>query len=139
MENKGKINIYIPSSANFIIKLQVVVFVKFQAIEKTNDSCLLYTNRALTCLYLELYTRALSDCEWALKLNEKSLKALLYKAKAYHYLGESDKSAECIKAAEKYNPNSKSYIQGQNCFNTKINNFSFYLRDHMERKVPKYK
>ncbi|KAJ9598472.1 hypothetical protein L9F63_010868 [Diploptera punctata] len=84
-----------------------------KAIEKIKDSCLLYTNRALTCLRLGLYSRAISDCEWAHKLNEKNLKAWLYKAKAYHKLGESDKAEECIMAAKTHHPNHKLHIQGK--------------------------
>jgi len=77
------------------------------------DSCLLYTNRALTCLNLSLYSRVISDCEWAHKLNEKSLKAWLYKARAYHEMGEEDKACDCLKEAESRNPDSEAQIQGK--------------------------
>ncbi|XP_069702935.1 tetratricopeptide repeat protein 12-like [Periplaneta americana] len=82
-----------------------------KAIEQVRDSCLLYTNRALTCLNLQLYSRAISDCEWAHKVNENNLKAWLYKARAHHEIGEDDEAAHCIKEAEKRNPESKREIQ----------------------------
>jgi tetratricopeptide (TPR) repeat protein len=84
-----------------------------QAIEQVKDSCLLYTNRALTCLNLGLYSRVISDCEWAHKLNENSLKVWLYKARAYHEMGEEDKAHECLTEAESRNPDSKAQIQGK--------------------------
>lgn len=46
----------------------------FQAIDETRDSAMLYENRALTCLNLELYQRTVEDCDWALRLNTSSLK-----------------------------------------------------------------
>ena len=67
----------------------------------------------MTCLKLRLYSRVISDCEWANKLNENSLKAWLYKARAYHEMGEEDKTRDCLKEAESRNPDSKAEIQGK--------------------------
>lgn len=36
-----------------------------------------------------------NDCEWALRINENSYKARLYKAKAHKELEELDKLEEC--------------------------------------------
>jgi hypothetical protein len=45
-------------------------------------------------------------------LNENSLKAWLYKARAYHEMGEQSKAADCLSEAESRNPGSKAQIQG---------------------------
>ena len=61
--------------------------------EKVKDSGILWTNRALTLIELGLYEKALHDCEWALKANHNSLRALLYRAKA-HWLMDNKKLAK---------------------------------------------
>ncbi|XP_033607633.1 tetratricopeptide repeat protein 12-like [Cryptotermes secundus] len=86
-----------------------------KATEQVKDCCLLYTNRALTYLNLNLYSRAISDCEWAHKLNENNLKAWLYKARAYHEMGDEKKTADCLKEAESRNPDSKAQIEAYIC------------------------
>lgn len=42
-----------------------------------------------------LSLQVLNDCEWALRLNEDSFKARLYRAKAYQELEDFDKLKEC--------------------------------------------
>ncbi|PSN38417.1 hypothetical protein C0J52_16326 [Blattella germanica] len=79
-----------------------------KAIEKIKDNTLLYVNRALTAINLGLYSRAISDCEWAHKLSENNLKAWLYKAKAHYQLGDYEKAMECLREAEKRNPDPES-------------------------------
>jgi tetratricopeptide (TPR) repeat protein len=69
---------------------------------------------------LHLYSCAISDCEWAHKLNENSLKAWLYKARAYHKIGDEEKAADCLKEAESRNPDSKAQIQGKLVMKTSI-------------------
>lgn len=46
-------------------------------------------------------------------MNENSLKAWLYKARAYHEMGEEGKARDCLKEAESRNPDSKTQIQGK--------------------------
>jgi tetratricopeptide (TPR) repeat protein len=69
---------------------------------------------------LHLYSRVISDCEWAHKLNENSLKAWLYKARAYHEMGDEKKAADCLKEAESRNPDSKAQIQGKLVMRTSV-------------------
>jgi tetratricopeptide (TPR) repeat protein len=78
----------------------------------------------LTYLNLQLYSRVISDCEWAHKLNENSLKAWLYKARAYHEMGDEEKAADCLKEAESRNPDSKAQIQGKLVMRT-------YVKSHL--------
>ncbi|KAK3931774.1 Tetratricopeptide repeat protein 12 [Frankliniella fusca] len=82
-----------------------------KAIDETRDSALLYENRALTLLHLELFQRVIDDCERALSLNDKSLKALLYKAKALFLINQEGNSEECLfEALQKY-PQHHNLIQ----------------------------
>lgn len=78
------------------------------------DSCLLYTNRALTLLNLGLYTRAGEDCDWALKLNDDSLKARLYKGRALFEQGEDELSKEIMDEAKQKFPDKLDVIEGIN-------------------------
>lgn len=84
----------------------------FQAIDEVRDSCLLYTNRALTCLNLHLYNRVINDCNMALKLDENSMKALLFKAEALQHLGNDEESKEVVKEVLDKHPNHNEYIKG---------------------------
>lgn len=79
------------------------------------DSCVLYLNRALTLLNLGLYSRAITDCDWALKLNEKSLKARLYKGKAYFEMGEEEKCKEWMDETKGMFPDKVETIEGTKC------------------------
>ncbi|XP_034723713.1 tetratricopeptide repeat protein 12 isoform X1 [Etheostoma cragini] len=63
----------------------------------------LYTNRAQAYIRLGKYKEAISDCEWALKCNERCIKAYLHMGKAYLALkkyNESRKSFEKIMEIE---------------------------------------
>lgn len=84
----------------------------FQAITETRDSCVLYNNRALTYIRLKLYKNALEDCEWALKVNEKSLKAWLNKAKAHYYLEEHEEYYKCLTKVKEFHPEEEDLIKG---------------------------
>lgn len=61
---------------------------------------------------LGLYEKALEDCEWALKINEANIKALLNSAKCHMMIGNEDKCDEFIVLARKNNPQFLSYISG---------------------------
>ncbi|CAH4035679.1 unnamed protein product [Pieris brassicae] len=68
-----------------------------RAIEQVKDNPMFYCDRALTNIKLGNYQKVFNDCEWALRLNEKSFKARLYMAKAHKMLNEVDKLEECKK------------------------------------------
>jgi tetratricopeptide (TPR) repeat protein len=52
----------------------------------------LYTNRAQAYIKLEKYNKAINDCDWALKIDEKCIKALIHRGRALTYLKEFDKA-----------------------------------------------
>ncbi|CAJ1065479.1 tetratricopeptide repeat protein 12 [Xyrichtys novacula] len=66
-------------------------------LEELRDMQPLYTNRAQAYIKLGKYEEAISDCEWALRCNEKGIKAYLLMGKAYL-------------ASKKYNE-SRSYFE----------------------------
>lgn len=83
-----------------------------KAIEQRKDSTVLWNNRALSYIHLELFEKALADCEWVLKLNNTNLKALLNSAKCYKYLEDEIKYKECIQLARERNPRFNKFIDG---------------------------
>ncbi|XP_016915451.1 tetratricopeptide repeat protein 12-like isoform X1 [Apis cerana] len=83
-----------------------------KALEQRKDSTVLWNNRALSYIQLGLFEKALSDCEWALKVNNTNLKALLNSAKCYKQLGDETKYKEYILLAKERNPHLTNFING---------------------------
>ncbi|KAG7210013.1 hypothetical protein KM043_011593 [Ampulex compressa] len=81
-----------------------------KAIELRKDSSVLWNNRALSYINLGLFEFALHDCEWALKVNNSNLKALLNSAKCYKHLGNEDKFEEFIQLANERNRHFSKFI-----------------------------
>ncbi|XP_057322917.1 tetratricopeptide repeat protein 12-like [Microplitis mediator] len=82
-----------------------------KAIEQRKDSAVIWNNRALSYIRLGLYEKALQDCEWALKVNDSNIKALLNSAKCYAYLGNDKKRDEFIELAKERVPKFSNYIK----------------------------
>ncbi|XP_071553288.1 tetratricopeptide repeat protein 12 isoform X2 [Temnothorax nylanderi] len=81
-----------------------------KALEQRKDSSVLWNNRALSYTHLGLFEKALHDYEWALKLNDSNLKALLNSAKCYMHLRNREKSKEYIQMAKERNPHFNKFI-----------------------------
>lgn len=61
---------------------------------------------------LGLYKRAIIDCDFVIqKLDEKNLRAWLYRAYGYHQLAEIDDFNKSIVEAKKANPKELDYIE----------------------------
>ncbi|CAG9853580.1 unnamed protein product [Phyllotreta striolata] len=83
-----------------------------KAIQQIKDSPLLYNNRALTCIKLKLYDKAENDLvEWALHLNEDSLKSWLLLAKVHYLQNKMQDYEKDIKEALNRNPERKEFIE----------------------------
>uniref|UniRef100_A0A8C3SFN2 Tetratricopeptide repeat domain 12 n=1 Tax=Chelydra serpentina TaxID=8475 RepID=A0A8C3SFN2_CHESE len=54
-----------------------------EGLEKQKDMQVLYTNRAQAHMKLQEYKKVINDCEWALKCNEKCIKAYFHMGKAH--------------------------------------------------------
>ncbi|GBP39443.1 Tetratricopeptide repeat protein 12 [Eumeta japonica] len=78
-----------------------------KALEQIKDDPTVYCDRALTNVKLKDYQKVFPDCETALRLNEKSYKARIYKAKAHKELEEIDKYEESRKELEEIFPQHK--------------------------------
>ena len=64
------------------------------AMKIAKDLSPLYTNRAATYLKLEQYDLAIEDCDFALRIDEKWIKAHIYKAKALQKMHKYDEAAK---------------------------------------------
>lgn len=71
---------------------------------------LLINNDMITGYYVVLYFKVLDDCDWALRINEKSFKARLYKTKAYKELEEIDNFDESKREVEEMFPQHQELI-----------------------------
>uniref|UniRef100_A0A8C9AM48 Tetratricopeptide repeat protein 12 n=1 Tax=Prolemur simus TaxID=1328070 RepID=A0A8C9AM48_PROSS len=75
-----------------------------EGLQKLKDMKVLYTNRAQAYIKLEDYEKALVDCEWALKCDEKCTKAYFHMGKAHLALKNYSMSRECYKKILEINP-----------------------------------
>ncbi|KAM8903859.1 tetratricopeptide repeat protein 12 [Spinachia spinachia] len=71
----------------------------------------LYTNRAQAHIKLGKYKEAISDCEWALKCNERCLKAYLHMGKAYLALKNYKESRKCFKKIVEIQPEMEKMVK----------------------------
>ncbi|XP_002137680.2 sperm-associated antigen 1A [Drosophila pseudoobscura] len=84
-----------------------------KAIENINDSHILYINRALCFIKSGRFKRAIVDCDYVLnKLDEKNLRAWLYRAMAYKGLNDESNFENCVKYARKFNSKQMEFIDG---------------------------
>lgn len=83
-----------------------------KAIEQRKDSAMIWNNRALSYMKLGLFEKALHDCDWALKVNDSNVKALLNGAKCYKRLRQYKQAEEFIERAKESNPHHIDFING---------------------------
>ncbi|XP_053666880.1 tetratricopeptide repeat protein 12 [Anopheles marshallii] len=82
-----------------------------KAIDQIRDSPILYNNRALAYVRIELYKRAIIDCDFVLsKLDEKNLRSWIFRAQGYYRLGEMKAYEKSVAEARKHNPRELPYI-----------------------------
>ncbi|KAH8236847.1 hypothetical protein KR026_012637 [Drosophila bipectinata] len=91
-----------------------------EGIENIRDSHILYINRALCYIKLGKFKRGIVDCDFVLnKLDEKNLRAWLYRAMAYKGLNDEANFETCVKYARKFNSKQMEFIDE---FLEKLNN-----------------
>ncbi|XP_050075230.1 tetratricopeptide repeat protein 12-like [Anopheles maculipalpis] len=82
-----------------------------KAIDQIRDSPILYNNRALAYIRIELYKRAIIDCDFVIsKLDEKNLRSWIFRAQGYYRLGELKAYEKSVAEARKHNPRELAYI-----------------------------
>uniref|UniRef100_A0A6J0TKF5 Tetratricopeptide repeat protein 12 isoform X1 n=2 Tax=Pogona vitticeps TaxID=103695 RepID=A0A6J0TKF5_9SAUR len=75
-----------------------------EGLNQQKDAQVLYTNRAQAYIKLQKYEKALSDCDWALRCDEKCIKALFHMGKAYLAQRQYSKARECYLKILEINP-----------------------------------
>uniref|UniRef100_H3BFT5 Tetratricopeptide repeat domain 12 n=1 Tax=Latimeria chalumnae TaxID=7897 RepID=H3BFT5_LATCH len=68
-----------------------------EGLEKLKDMQVLYTNRAQAYIKLEKHREAISDCEWALRCNDRSIKAYVHMGRANLGLKNYKEAVQCYK------------------------------------------
>ncbi|KAF7667134.1 hypothetical protein LDENG_00077950 [Lucifuga dentata] len=71
----------------------------------------LYTNRAQAYIKVGKYKEAISDCEWALKCNERCIKAYLHMGKAYLALKNYNESRHCFEKIVEIEPGKEKIVK----------------------------
>ncbi|XP_057409680.1 tetratricopeptide repeat protein 12 isoform X5 [Balaenoptera acutorostrata] len=82
-----------------------------EGLEKLKDMKVLYTNRAQAYIKLGDYRKALVDCEWALKCDEKCTKAYFHMGKAHLALKNYSVSRECYQKILEINPQLQTQVK----------------------------
>nr|XP_057935961.1 tetratricopeptide repeat protein 12 [Doryrhamphus excisus] len=75
-----------------------------EGLAELRDMQQLYTNRAQAYIKLQRYKDAISDCEWALRCNEKCTKAYLHMGKAYLALKNYNDCRTCFEKMAQLEP-----------------------------------
>ncbi|EDV93723.1 tetratricopeptide repeat protein 12 [Drosophila grimshawi] len=82
-----------------------------QGIDNIKDSPILYINRSLCFIKLGDFKRAIIDCDFVLnKLDEKNMRAWLYRALAYKSMSDEASYDNCIKYVRKYHSKQLEFI-----------------------------
>ncbi|KAL1781814.1 hypothetical protein HispidOSU_011586 [Sigmodon hispidus] len=82
-----------------------------EGLGKLKDMKVLYTNRAQAYIKLGDYEKALMDCDWALKCDEKCTKAYFHMGKAHLALKNYSKSRECYQKIGQINPKLQTQVK----------------------------
>uniref|UniRef100_A0A671F8L0 Tetratricopeptide repeat domain 12 n=2 Tax=Rhinolophus ferrumequinum TaxID=59479 RepID=A0A671F8L0_RHIFE len=81
-------------------------------LEKLKDMKVLYTNRAQAYMKLGDYEKALVDCDWALRCDEKCIKAYFHMGKAHLALKNYSVSRESFQKILEINPQLQKQVKG---------------------------
>ncbi|NXH17936.1 TTC12 protein, partial [Bucco capensis] len=82
-----------------------------EGLEKLKDKQELYTNRAQAYLKLQEHEKALGDCEWALKCNEKCIKAYFLMGKAHLALQHCREARQCYEKILQIDPQKENLFK----------------------------
>ncbi|KAL8173544.1 UNVERIFIED_CONTAM: hypothetical protein K2H54_006325, partial [Gekko kuhli] len=82
-----------------------------EGLEKQKDMSALYANRAQAYIKLQEHEKAILDCEWALRCDEKYLKAFFHMGKAYLALKQYSKLALTLKSCSLFFKSRECYMK----------------------------
>ncbi|XP_066303683.1 tetratricopeptide repeat protein 12-like [Branchiostoma lanceolatum] len=89
---------------------QTAVAFYTQGLEKLKDFKELWTNRAQAFIKLGQYDEALSDCDWAMRCDDKYVKAYIHKGRALVAKKEYDKALATYQEALKVDPKQEKTV-----------------------------
>ncbi|NWT03248.1 TTC12 protein, partial [Mionectes macconnelli] len=84
-----------------------------EGLEQLRDKQELYTNRAQAYLKIQEYEKAIGDCEWALKCNEKCIKAYFLMGKAHLALKHYPEARQCYEKILQVDPQKENLFKGK--------------------------
>ncbi|XP_070479219.1 tetratricopeptide repeat protein 12 isoform X4 [Equus przewalskii] len=90
---------------------ETAILLYSEGLEKLKDMKVLYTNRAQAYIKLGDYQRALVDCDWALKCDEKCTKAYFHMGKAHLALKNYSVARECYQKILEINPQLQTQVK----------------------------
>ncbi|XP_055478119.1 tetratricopeptide repeat protein 12 [Psammomys obesus] len=82
-----------------------------EGLGKLKNMKVLYTNRAQAYIKLGDYQKALEDCDWALRCDEKCTKAYFHMGKAHLALKNYSKSRECYQKMGEIDPKLQTQVK----------------------------
>ncbi|XP_060036032.1 tetratricopeptide repeat protein 12 isoform X2 [Erinaceus europaeus] len=82
-----------------------------EGLKKLKDMKVLYTNRAQAYIKLGDYQKAVVDCDWALKCDEKCTKAYFHMGKAHLALKNYSESRECFQKILEISPKLQTQVK----------------------------
>ncbi|TRY66443.1 hypothetical protein DNTS_025736 [Danionella cerebrum] len=82
-----------------------------EGLEQLRDMQTLYTNRALAFIKLKRYKEAISDCEWALRCNEKCIKAYIHMGKSHLALKDFSQARTCYQKLLEIEPQRETMVR----------------------------
>uniref|UniRef100_A0A671R1G2 Tetratricopeptide repeat domain 12 n=1 Tax=Sinocyclocheilus anshuiensis TaxID=1608454 RepID=A0A671R1G2_9TELE len=82
-----------------------------EGLEQLRDMQALYTNRAQAFIKLKRYKEAISDCEWALRCNEKCIKAYVHMGKSHLALKDFKQSRICYRKILEMEPQRETMVK----------------------------
>nr|CAB3262629.1 uncharacterized protein LOC100181050 [Phallusia mammillata] len=90
-----------------------------KAMQVARDLTALYTNRAAAYIQLKKYQAAIDDCEFSLRIDEKWIKAFVFKARALQHMCKFDDAVETFQAIIEIDENKKNMVES---FVAEVNN-----------------
>ncbi|XP_043114301.1 tetratricopeptide repeat protein 12 [Puntigrus tetrazona] len=82
-----------------------------EGLDQLRDMQALYTNRAQAFIKLGRYKEAISDCEWALRCNEKCIKAYVHMGKSHLALKDFKQSRICYRKILEMEPQRETMVK----------------------------
>ncbi|XP_055052398.2 tetratricopeptide repeat protein 12 isoform X2 [Misgurnus anguillicaudatus] len=101
-----------------------------EGLDQLRDMQALYTNRAQAFIKLKRYKEAISDCEWALRCNERCIKAYVHMGKSHLALKNFSESRICYQKILEIEPQGETMVKGTGQTLFRLNNGFSIINDN---------